>query len=57
MAKYRVTVQEVIQHVLDVEADTEDEAKELAILNVIEDDQAHFTGVEDRSVIFIYQPA
>jgi hypothetical protein len=47
---YRVTVEETLNHTLDVEADTEEEAGELAIAAVVEDCDKHFMNVEDRRV-------
>ncbi|MDR5839376.1 hypothetical protein [Caballeronia sp. LZ034LL] len=50
MPKYRVSVEEVILHVVDVEAGTEQEAGQIAIDAVIEDDRSHFMEVSDRGV-------
>jgi hypothetical protein len=55
MPKYRVTVVEELKHVVDVEADTEDEAKQQAITDVCEDCEKHFMNVEDRYASFIWE--
>jgi hypothetical protein len=55
MTKYRVSVEEVILHVVDVEADDEEQAGQLAIANIIEDDRSHFMEVSDRGVTMILE--
>jgi hypothetical protein len=55
MTKYRVSVEEVILHVVDVEADDEEQAAQLAITNIIEDDRSHFMEVSDRGVKMILE--
>jgi hypothetical protein len=50
MATYVVMVQEVLNHSVEVEADSEEEAREHAIAEVVEDSDASFFNVEDRYV-------
>jgi hypothetical protein len=52
---YRVTVEETLNHTLDVEADTEEEAGELAIAAVVEDCEKHFMNVEDRRATMVLE--
>jgi hypothetical protein len=50
MPKYRVAVEETLNHVVEVEADNEEQANLLAIAEVVEDCDRYFMNVEDRVV-------
>lgn len=57
MANYKVTVVEEVMHVVTVEAHTEDDAREIAIAEVIEDTDKYFTGVDSRYVKMVLKGA
>lgn len=54
MAKFLVSINEVARYTVPVEADTEDEARTIAVESIIEDGAGkYFTGVEDRNVYMV----
>lgn len=56
MPKYLVSVEEVVRHTVPVEADSEEEAGEIAIEALIDDgSDAYFMGVEDRRVYMVLE--
>jgi hypothetical protein len=54
MKKFTVTIEEVLRHTLTVEADSEEEASEIAMETLLQQGEDAFnSSVEDRSVYMV----
>lgn len=57
MKRYRVTVREIVTYQVDVEAEDESDAEEIAIESIVQngDRDEWCSGVEDRDVIAVFE--